>query len=54
MFRLAASIGEITSAAAGNEDFLAGAVGMLDHRDAASTLTRLRRAHQPGGAAAQN
>ena len=54
MFRLAMDIGEITSAAAGNEDFLARAIGMLDQGDAASTLTRLRRAHQPGGAAAKN
>ena len=54
MFRLAVGVGEITSAAAGDEDFLARAIGVLDHGDAASTFTRLRRAHQPGGAAAKN
>ena len=41
MFRLAMGIGEITSAAARNENFLARAIGMLDHRDAASTFTSL-------------
>ena len=54
IFRLAVSIGEVTSAAAGDEDFLARAIGMLDHRDAASASASLRRAHQPGGAAAKN
>jgi len=54
MLRLAMGVGEITSAAAGDEDFLARAIGVLDHGDAASTFTRLRRAHQPGGAAAKN
>ena len=54
IFRLAMDIGEIASAAAGDEDFLAGAIGVLDHRDAASAFAGLDRAHQPGGAAAEN
>jgi hypothetical protein len=54
MFRLAIGIGEITSAAAGNEDFFARAIGMLDHSDAASALASLHRAHKPGGPGAKN
>ena len=54
MFRLAVDIGEVASAAAGDEDLLARAVGVLDDGDAASAFTSLRRAHQPGGAAAKN
>jgi hypothetical protein len=54
MFRLAIDVGEITSAAAGNENLFSGTIGVLDHGDAASTFTRLRSAHQASGAAAKN
>jgi hypothetical protein len=54
MLRLAIGIGEITSAAARNEDFLTRAIGTLNYRDAASALASLHRAHQPSGPGAKN
>jgi hypothetical protein len=54
MFRLAIGIGEITSAAARNENFFARTIGVLDHGDAASALASLHRAHKPGGPGAKN
>jgi hypothetical protein len=54
MFRLAIGIGEITSAATGNENFFARTIGMLNHRDATSTSASLDRAHKASGPGAKN
>ena len=54
MFRLAIDVGEITSAAARDENLLAGTIGVLNDGDAASTFTGLHRAHKPGGPGAKN
>ena len=47
-------IGEIASAAAGNQDFFADARGALQHRNAPSALAGFDGAHQPRSAAAEN
>ena len=54
MFRLAIGIGEITPAAARNEDFFARTIGMFNHGDAASTPASLHRAHKSSGPGAKN
>jgi hypothetical protein len=54
MFRLAIGIGEITSAAARNENLFAGTIGVLNHGDAASPFASLHRAHKSGGPGAKN
>ena len=54
MFRLAIDVGEIAPAAARNENLFARTIGVLNHGDAASAFTRLRRAHKPGGTGAKN
>ena len=40
ILRLAMDVGEIAAASAGDEDFLADAVGVLQDRDAAAALAR--------------
>jgi hypothetical protein len=54
MFRPAIGIGEITSAAARNENLFARTIGMLNHGDAAATLASLHRAHKSSGTGAKN
>jgi hypothetical protein len=54
MFRPAIGIGEITSAAARNENLFARTIGMLNHGDAASALASFHRAHKPSGTGAKN
>lgn len=46
-------VGEIAPSAAGNEDFFARLVGMIDHQHMATALPGGCRAHQPGTAGAQ-
>lgn len=40
-------VGKVAAAAAGDEDLLAGLVGVVDQQDRASTLTRHGRTHHP-------
>src|SRR2546422_4747793 len=47
-------VGEVTSAAAGNPDFLADRFVMFEDRNVASTLSGLDRAHQSGRASSNN
>ena len=47
-------IGEVATAAAGDEDLLANAIGVLQHGDPAATLAGFDGAHQSGCAAAEN
>jgi hypothetical protein len=48
------NICEIAAASAGNQNFLADAIGMLEHRDAPPAFSGLYRAKQSRRAAAQN
>ena len=52
--RRRAGVGEIAAAAAGHQDLLADPVGMLDHQHAPAAPTGRDRAHQAGGAAADD
>ena len=54
ILRLAIEIGEITTAAAGDQDFLADAFGMLQHGDTQSAFAGFDRAKQSRGAGAEN
>ncbi len=45
----AMNVGEIASSAAGDQDFLADPVGMIEHRNAAPAPPGLDGAHQPRG-----
>ncbi len=48
------AIGEITASAAGDENLFPDALGMLKNGYPASALPGLDRAHQTGGASAEN
>jgi len=52
ILRLAMNVGEVAASAAGDEDFLADAVGVFEDGDAAATLARFDGAQQAGSAAA--
>jgi len=54
VFRPAIQVREIAAAPAGDEDFLARAIGAFQDGDAPAAFARLDRAHQPGGSGAQN
>jgi hypothetical protein len=47
-------VGEVAAASAGDEDFLAETVGMLEDGDAASALAGFNGTHQACRAAAEN
>jgi predicted HD phosphohydrolase len=47
-------VGEVAASATGDQNFLAQPVGVLEHRDAASTLAGFDGAHQAGCATAEN
>ena len=47
-------IGEITAAAAGDENFLADSFAAFDYQDAPAAFARFNGAHQTGSAAAEN
>ena len=51
--RLRVQVGEVAAASAGDEDFYAGPLGTLNHRDAASTAAGFNRRHQAGCTAAE-
>ena len=51
--RRAVQVGEIAASAAGDEDFFAGAFGVVEHHHAAAALAGGECAHQAGGAGAQ-
>ena len=54
ILRAAIQVCEIAAASAGDENFLAGAIGPLQDRDAPAALAGLDRAHQSRSAGAQN
>jgi len=54
IFRPAVQVREIATPAAGDQDLLANAIGVLKHRDPAATLTGFDGAHQAGCASAKN
>jgi hypothetical protein len=47
-------VGEITAAAAGNENLLAGTIGVLNYGDAAPAFAGLHRAEESRGPGAKN
>jgi hypothetical protein len=47
-------IGEVAASAAGDHNFLAEAIGALEHRDAPSAFARFNRAHQAGRASTEH
>ncbi len=54
VLRPAMQVGEIAAAAAGDEDLLANAIGMFEHRHAPSALAGFDGAHQPRGSGAEH
>ncbi len=54
VFGAAMEVGEVAAASAGDEDFLAGAFGVIEHGEAAPALAGFDGAHQAGGAGAEN
>ena len=54
VFRAAVDIGEVASAAAGDEDFAAGLGIVFEEKDAAIALSSDGGAHEPGGACAEH
>lgn len=54
VFRRAVEIGEVAAASAGDEDLLADALRVVQHRDAAAPLRGHHRAHQARGACAEH
>src|SRR5260370_10277833 len=53
ILRLAMNVGEITAPAAGDQDFLADAIGTLTHRDTPPAFAGLDRAEKARGAATE-
>ena len=51
VFRRGVAVGEVAAAAAGDEDLLAGAVGVVEHEHAAAAAAGFDGAHEAGGAA---
>jgi hypothetical protein len=54
IFGSGVKVGEIAAAAAGNEDFLADAVGVLEKGDTASAFSGFNGAEQTSGAGAED
>src|SRR5260370_36319292 len=54
IFGLAMDICEIAAASAGDQDFLADAIGMLEHGDTAPAFAGFNRAEKSRGAAAES
>ncbi len=54
IFRLAMNVGEIATPPAGDEDFLADAIGMLEHGDTPPAFASLDRAEEASGTAAKH
>jgi hypothetical protein len=54
IFRGGVKVGEITAASAGDEYFLADAVGVFDDGDAAATFTGFGSTEKAGGAGAED
>jgi hypothetical protein len=48
------NVGEVAAPAAGDENFLSDAVGVLEHRDAAASFAGFDGAHQSRGARAED
>ena len=54
VFRRGMEVGEVAAAAAGDEDLLAGAVGVFEDEGAAAAAAGLDGAHEAGGAGAED
>ena len=54
IFRRAMNVGEVAASAAGDEDFFADAVGVIEKGDAASALAGFDCAHESCGACAED
>ena len=54
IFRLAVNVGEITASAAGDQDFLPHAIGMLKHGDAPPAFAGFDRTKKSRGPGAKN
>ena len=54
IFRLAINVGEITAPAAGDQDFLADAIGMLEHGDTTPSFAGLDCAEESSGSSAKD
>ena len=54
VFGFGADVGEVAAAAAGDEDFFAGAVGVVEEEDAAASFAGFDGCHQAGGACAED
>ena len=54
VFGAGVEVGEVAAAAAGDEDLLAGAVGVFEDEDAAAAAAGFDGAHEAGGAGAED
>ena len=54
VFGAAVDVGEVAAASAGDEDFLAGAFGVVEEEDAAAAAAGFDGAHEAGGAGAED
>jgi hypothetical protein len=54
IFWLAMKVGEIAASAAGDQDFLAQAIRVFEHGDAAAALAGFDSAHESCGASSEN
>ena len=54
MFGAGVDVGEVAAASAGDEDFLAGTVGMFEDEGAAAAASSLDGAHEASGAGAED
>jgi hypothetical protein len=54
IFRAAVEVGEVAASSAGDEDFFAGSVGVVEDGDAASSAAGFHGAHESGSACAED
>ena len=54
VFGAGADVGEVAAAAAGDEDLVAGLVGVVEEEDAAAAAAGFEGGHQAGGAGAED
>ena len=54
VFGSCVEVGEVAAASAGDEDFFAGAVGVVDKEDAAPAASSLEGAHEAGGTCSED
>ena len=54
VFRAGVEVGEVAAASAGDEDLLAGAVGVVEEEDAAAAAAGFDGGHQAGGSGSED